>query len=277
MQLAAPAKVNLSLQISARRNDGFHEIETLMTPISLCDEITITSDGTSFGIDFRSDDASLPGGSDNLVVRAAELFFHATGQKADVTIQLQKKIPYGAGLGGGSSDAATTLQGLNQYYQTGLPLTELAGLAGQIGSDVPFFLSRSPAICRGRGEQVAPAKLDTPLSLLLLKPSFGVPTSWAYSHWKDSREIPGVSYAAQEFRGVRFINDLERPVFEKFIFLGQLKTWLLKQSEVGAALLSGSGSTVFAALRDSANATELGARACAELDSALWICVCETL
>ena len=276
MQLLAPAKINLSLEIRGHRADGFHEIETLITPISLCDELTITGAAHTLGIDFRCDDPSLPTGSDNLVIRAAQLFSRTTGQKIDVTIQLRKKIPHGAGLGGGSSDAAATLLGLNRVYQTNLALAELARLAAEIGSDVPFFLFQSAAICRGRGEIVEPTKLAGPLSFLLLKPSFGVPTPWAYSRWKDSKEIPEVEYAPQEFGGVRFVNDLERPVFEKFIFLARVKMWLLKQPEVGAALLSGSGSTVFAILRDENSAESLAARARTALDPELWTCAGRT-
>ncbi len=277
MQLLAPAKINLSLEIRGRRPDSFHEIETLMTPISLCDEITITGAAHTLGIDFRCDDPSLPQGSDNLVIRAAALFSRTTGQKIDATIQLRKKIPHGAGLGGGSSDAAATLLGLNRFYQTNLPPAELAGLAAEIGSDVPFFLFQSAATCRGRGEIVEPTKLAATLSLLLLKPSFGVPTPSAYSRWTDSRQIPEVVYDPQEFEGIRFVNDLERPVFEKFVFLAQTKMWLLNQREVGAALLSGSGSTVFAILRGENSAQSLAARARTELDPEIWTYAGQTI
>jgi 4-diphosphocytidyl-2-C-methyl-D-erythritol kinase len=276
MQLLAPAKINLSLEIRGRRADGFHDIETLMTPISLCDELTITGAAHTLGIDFRCDDPSLPMGPNNLVIRAAELFSRTTGQKVDVTIQLRKRIPHGAGLGGGSSDAAATLLGLNRFYQTNLALAELARLAAEIGSDVPFFLFQSAAICRGRGEIVEPAKLAGTLSFLLLKPSFGVPTPWAYSRWKDSRQVPEVIYDPQEFGGARFGNDLERPVFEKFVFLARVKMWLLKQPEVAVALLSGSGSTVFAILHDENSAEPLAIRARTELDPELWTCAGKT-
>jgi len=97
-----------------------------------------------------------------------------------------------------------------------------------------------------------------------------MPTAWAYQHWRSAREIPGVSYAAQEFAGQTFVNDLERSVFEKFVFLAQLKMWLLEQPEVGAALMSGSGSTVFAVMREGADAELLATRARAELDPELW-------
>lgn len=276
MQLFAPAKINLSFEIKGRRADGFHEIETLMTPISLSDRLTIetAADGVS-GIDFTCDDPSLPTGEDNLVVRAAKLFREATKTNTGIKIALEKKIPHGAGLGGGSSDAASTLLGLNELFRAGLDENDLIKLAAQLGSDVPFFVARSAAVCRGRGEIVNPTSLPIRFSLLLLKPDFGVPTPWAYGRWKESRELPGVDYSSQEFHGVRFVNDLERPVFEKFVLLGHLKTWLRQQPEVGAALLSGSGSTVFAILCGDAAGEKLAARARKEIDAALWTCFCD--
>jgi len=277
MQLFAPAKINLSFAIKGRRADGFHEIETLMASISLADRLTLEATGNeSNGIDFSCDDPSLPGGESNLVVRAAKLFREATKITAGIRIVLEKKIPHGAGLGGGSSDAASTLLGLNELFEAGLEESDLLKLAAQLGSDVPFFIVRSAAVCRGRGELVDPTSLPARFSLLLLKPDFGVPTPWAYGRWKESRELPGVDYASQEFHGVRFVNDLERPVFEKFVLLGHLKAWLRRQPEVVAALMSGSGSTVFAVMRDDASGEELAARARKEVDPTLWTCCCQT-
>jgi 4-diphosphocytidyl-2-C-methyl-D-erythritol kinase len=274
MQVIAPAKINLSLRVLRRRSDGFHEIETLIAPISLCDEIKIDRRPGKQGIAFRCNDPSVPKGEDNIVVRAANAFFEETKTASRVSIALKKRIPHGAGLGGGSSDAASTLLALNELFETGLPREALAKIAETIGSDVPFFIFQSAAVCKGRGELVSPTRLREELSLLLIKPEFGVPTQWAYSRWRDSREIPGVSYGSQEFNQQSFVNDLERPVFEKFIFLAQLKMWLLKQPEVGSALMSGSGSTVFAVLRDHADGDPLASRAKAELDPELWTCVC---
>jgi 4-diphosphocytidyl-2-C-methyl-D-erythritol kinase len=169
------------------------------------------------------------------------------------------------------------LLALNELFVTNLPREALAKMAEMIGSDVPFFIFRSAAVCKGRGELVNPTRLHEQLSLLLLKPEFGVPTPWAYSHWRDSREIPGVSYRAQQFTRQSFVNDLERPVFEKFVFLAQLKMWLLKQPEAGAALMSGSGSTVFAVVRGNSDVNRLAKRAKAELDPELWTCAARTL
>ena len=273
MQLFAPAKINLSFEIKGRRADGFHEIETLMSPIALADLLTIERAGEDGPIQFSCDDPSVPGGDDNLVVRAAKLFREQTGLGGGARIALEKKIPHGAGLGGGSSDAASTLLGLNELFEARLAEDVLLRIAAQLGSDVPFFLARSAAVCRGRGELVSPVSLETEFQLLLLKPDFGVPTPWAYGRWKDSRELPGADYSSQQFGDVRFINDLERPVFEKFVFLAQLKTWLRKQPEVAVALMSGSGSTMFAVVHDGAKAAELATRARHEIDSNLWACV----
>jgi 4-diphosphocytidyl-2-C-methyl-D-erythritol kinase len=277
MQVLAPAKINLSLRILGHRSDEFHEIETLIAPISLYDEINIERGSSKQRTEFRCDDPSVPQGADNLIVRAARAFFEKTKIDNGIWIELKKKIPHGAGLGGGSSDAAATLLALNELFDTKLPREALAKIAEGIGSDVPFFIFQSAAICKGRGELVSPIKLKQRLSLLLLKADFGVPTAWAYQHWHDSRQIPGVSYAAQKFAALDLVNDLERPVFEKFVFLAQLKMRLLKQPEVNAALMSGSGSTIFAVMRENANAELLVTRAKSELDPELWTCAGHTL
>ena len=277
MQVFAPAKINLSLKILSRRPDGFHDIETFIAPISLCDELKIDKNKAAEGVEFCCDDQFVPTGDENLVVRAAKAFFAAAKLKASVSIELKKKIPHGAGLGGGSSDAASTLLALNKLFETNLPREALAKLGETIGSDVPFFILESAAMCRGRGELVAPERLKEKISILLLKPEFGVATAWAYQRWQDSREIPGISYALQEFNGHRFANDLERPVFEKFAFLSQMKTWLRSQPEVGVALMSGSGSTVFAVMRPNVDVDLVAKGAKDELDPRLWTCAAQTL
>jgi 4-diphosphocytidyl-2-C-methyl-D-erythritol kinase len=193
MHVSAPAKINLSLKILGRRSDGFHEIETLIAPISLSDEIKIDKTSSGKEIEFHCDDPSVPMDDGNLVVRAANLFFSATKLQPGISIELKKRIPHGAGVGGGSSDAATTLLALNQLFETNLARDELAKLGSAIGSDVPFFIFESAALCRGRGELVAPTKMPEALSLVLLKPDFTVPTAWAYSRWQDSQEIPSVT------------------------------------------------------------------------------------
>jgi 4-diphosphocytidyl-2-C-methyl-D-erythritol kinase len=274
MEELAAAKVNLFLRVLGRRDDGFHAIETLMTRITLYDSLQIERAGH---FEFQSNDPTLPAGEDNLVVRAALLFFSATKREPNVRITLQKKIPHGAGLGGGSSDAAATLRLLSRFFEIELSREKLANLAAELGSDVPFFLGQTAAICRGRGEMVEPVQLPGQLNLVLLKPSFSVSTPWAYSRFRQAQEIPGVIYKAQKIGRQIFVNDLERPVFEKFVFLARLKSWLLEQAEVTVVLMAGSGSTIFAVLAEPNSAEALIMRARKELDPNLWARFCQTL
>ena len=276
MQFPAPAKINLSLRVLRRREDGFHEIETLMAPVAIRDTLDIERrDGG--GIGFTCSDRTLPADGTNLVVRAARGFFAATSIAPDARIFLQKQIPHGAGLGGGSSDAAATLLALDAIFETRLPHAELTRIAAEIGSDVPFFLARSAAWCRGRGEIVEPCVFPSALPLLLIKPPFGVPTPWAYQRWRDSLEIPGVPYAPQTLGGITLVNDLERPVFEKFIQLAEMKRWLLEQPEASGALMSGSGSTVFALLREKSDGLALSEKARAQFGPHAWLALTETV
>ena len=269
----APAKVNLFLRVLRRRDDGFHEIETLMAPISLCDSLEIEP---ANDLQFHCDEPKLAS-DDNLVARAARLFFSEINREPRISLILRKRIPHGAGLGGGSSDAAATLRGLNRFFKAGLSSEKLAALAAQLGSDVSFFLNGKAALCGGRGEIVTPTALPASFSLLLLKPEFGVPSAWAYSRWQATREVAGTIYAPQTVGDITFVNDLERPVFGKFVFLAQMKSWLGKQPEVSAALMSGSGSTIFAVLRPDVKAESVATRARDELDAELWSCACETI
>jgi len=278
MEFSAPAKVNLSLRVLRKREDGFHEIETLMAPISIRDTLDIER-RESGGVDFSCSDPSLPVDGGNLVVRAVEAFCATTRMQPHVRIILKKEIPHGAGLGGGSSDAATTLLALDEIFQTHLPLAELSRIAAGIGSDIPFFLVRGAAWCRGRGEIVEPcAPHDSPpsLPLMMMKPPFGVPTPWAYQRWRDSLEIPGVQYGPQTLGGITLVNDLERPVFEKYIQLAEMKRWLLEQPETACALMSGSGSTMFAVLREKALGPALAEKANAQFGLHLWHALAET-
>lgn len=278
MKWLAPAKINLSLRVLDRRADGFHEIETLMVPLDLADELEVTLDTEAEpgGIVLGCSDPSLPTGDGNLAYRAAALFRNRFGgAMPGVRIQLTKRVPHGAGLGGGSSDAATVLFALNALCQAGLSTADLAALAAGLGSDVPFFVYRSAAMCRGRGEQVTPVDFAPRLPLLLIKPLFSIPTPWAYKSWLDSREFPGLPYAPQVFPWGELVNDLERPVYEKYLVLGEMKRWLLEQQEVNGALMSGSGSTMVAMLRGLDLADELAATVRQRFGE-VWTCACAT-
>src|SRR4029434_2944969 len=154
--------------------------------------------------------SSIPADDKNLVVRAANLFCAEIGLVPHLRIHLEKHIPHGAGLGGGSSNAAITLIGLNHLFRTELPRETLLSLAADLGSDVPFFIVGRPAHARGRGEKLESASFNHRLPLLLIKPAFGVSTPWAYQRWRDSRELPGVGYAAQSDGALSLQKDLER-------------------------------------------------------------------
>jgi 4-diphosphocytidyl-2-C-methyl-D-erythritol kinase len=264
----APAKLNLSLRVLARRDDGFHEIDTLMVKLpTLADEIEFR-DSASFSFD--CDDPTVPADESNLVVKAVRAYEAAIGKPCHHAITLKKTIPHGAGLGGGSSDAASTLHALNQLHHHALAVDPLKEIAAKLGSDVPFFLASGAARCTGRGEKIEQIPAPPTLRVLLLKPSFGVSTPDAYRRWQKSNEIPGISYASQICNGIPLVNDLERPVFEKHRFLAELKQWLLARNETSAAMMSGSGSTMFAVLNADADAKTLANAARHELDPGLW-------
>lgn len=266
--LEAPAKINLSLRVVARRDDGFHDIDTLMLKLpGLADRIDFT-EAAEFS--FQCDAPEMPDPDNNLVVKAVRAYEHATGAPCPAAITLHKRIPHGAGLAGGSSDAAATLLGINRLHGYQLGVETLHEIASSLGSDVPFFLTSGAARCTGRGEKIQPVPSPSPLPILLLKPSFAVATPDAYRRWSDSAEIPGIHYHPQKVGENVLFNDLERPVFQKHRFLAELKQWLLQRRETSAALMSGSGSTIFAVLKDESQAAALAAAARAELDPGLW-------
>ncbi len=243
---AAPAKINLRLKVTARRVDGYHELETVFLPLSEpadLVELTIVPGGLSFSCS----EPSL-GGDDNLCCKAAKLYSAASGIAPEWRFHLTKNIPVAAGLGGGSSDAAAVLRLLNRRYQA-LSGEELAAMALRLGADVPFFLDPRLALATGVGEKLTPLKMEIPnMSLLLVNPGFPVSAAWAYRHL-DPATI-GPAPEAGENLLADIYNDLEPAVLAKFPILVHLKELLL---ECGAttACMSGSGPTFFALFADS--------------------------
>jgi len=264
----APAKINLSLRITGRRDDGFHGLETLALPLpSLYDTLNF---GPAERFSLHCPTPGVPTDETNLVSRALRLFEKNTGVTCPHKITLTKRIPHGAGLGGGSADAAHTFLALNQLHETHLPLETMAQWAAELGSDIPLFLYQSPCWCRGRGELIEPTELAWTAPIVLFKPRFDIPTPWAYSRWQDSQEIPGISYENQNVDGQVLFNDLERPVFGKHRFLATLKSFLQSQPESRAALMSGSGSTIFAILHPDADPLPLIDRTLSQMDPTMW-------
>lgn len=264
----APAKLNLSLRVLRKREDGFHELDTLMVRLpGLCDQLSFTPAEEDV---FSCNDPGVPADGSNLVLKALAAYRAASGFTQPLAIHLEKRVPHGAGLGGGSSDAAATLRAVDRLNGDALGTERLMEIAATIGSDIPFFLGPPAARATGRGEKIEAVVEPPELPVLLLKPNFGVATPDAYKRWSVSQELPGISYAPQVFPWGELVNDLERPVFEKHLFLAETKAWLLGRPEVAGALMSGSGSTMFAILKADEPATALVDAARAELDPTLW-------
>ena len=266
---AAPAKVNLSLRIRGKREDGYHEVETIMAKLDLADELDFHNSRTTT---LLCETPGVPTDESNLALRAVREFEKSYGRKVKQRITLTKRVPMAAGLGGGSADAAATLLALNERLGTQYDAEELQSMAAAVGSDVAFFLNPALSHCTGRGEKVRPlSRFATWTSpIVLLKPQFGVATGRAYAAYGASRRVRGFHYETQVVDDLRLFNDLERPVFAKFPFLGLLKSWMLERPGVRAALMSGSGSTMFALTETPEQAQQLARDAVAEVDATLF-------
>ena len=251
--IQAPAKLNLFLEILGRRADGYHDIESLMVTVDLCDTLTFKV-APSGPIELICDDPSLPTGSENLVVRAAEVLQAATGSKQGARITLQKVIPAQAGLAGGSSDAAATLAGLSRLWGLNLPDDHLDALAAGLGSDVTFFRHGPCALCRGRGEQVEPLALPGVFHFVLICPEVGVSTATVYRRVvvpDRPRSIGPITKALASGQtdalGRELFNRLQ-PVAESLEpSLGRIWNALTSlEPSLNGQLMSGSGSSYFA-------------------------------
>lgn len=246
MLLYPNCKINLGLNVLRRRSDGYHELETLFYPVNATEAIVIEpSDLFSFKVEGITIDGDL---KDNLCVKAWNLI-SSRYELTPVSITLYKYLPMGAGLGGGSSDAAYVIKGINQLFDLGMAEVEMAEIAATIGSDAPFFIYNKPMLATGRGEVLEP--IDFSLSgyhIRLIKPSFGISTKEAYSGITPSDENSLsvkqiLELPIREWQGL-LKNDFERHLFERYPELAQIKEDFIKQGAVYAAM-SGSGSTIF--------------------------------
>ena len=299
----APAKINLSLAVTGRRADRFHDLVSVVAPLAWGDTLWIESGerraesgepeaksgkrraesgeiqpSTAMGgegISLDCDEANVPGDETNLVVKAARLFRKATGWREPVHFRLEKRIPLGAGLGGGSSDATAALRGLDLLAGHPLSPQALAELAGRVGSDCALFLPGGPVVMRGRGERVntLPAAAAARLRgrrVLVFKPDFGIGTPWAYQRLAAGAPASYVPAAEAEARLAAWLadstapaeqlfgNNLERPAFAKFIALPALLEELRTRFAL-APQMSGSGSACFAFLPDNAPVLDITA------------------
>jgi 4-diphosphocytidyl-2-C-methyl-D-erythritol kinase len=256
----APAKVNLVLRVLDRRPDGYHNLWSLIQTVGLEDELRLKLRPDSPEVRLYCDDPTLPTDGRNLVHRAAVRVLEHVGRRVGVDIQVTKRIPIAAGLGGGSSDAAATIWGLAQALGVDWPMKEMVGLGQVLGSDVPFFFSAPTAFVRGRGEEVSPVTLTGKRWIVLVNPGFPIETRWAYECLSQSRQgvrplsdalcaVASRAVLAWEDVLPLMENDFEPALNRAYPALGEIKRALLAEG-AEVALLSGSGSTVFGIFRD---------------------------
>ena len=260
VKIRAPAKINLTLRVIGRRADGYHLLDTIMVPVSLYDEIDIQQRSITrraaplVPIEIRCSHPQVPLGRDNIAYRAAELLMQKQKVKRHVCIRIQKKIPIGAGLGGGSTDAAAVLIGLNRMWKLRLSVRQMERLALQLGADVPFFIRAKPARARGIGEKLSLLPKLRRRWLVLAYPGFPVATAWVYGNLpvKLTKVSVNTSIATPleslDTLEKLLVNDLEQVAIRRYPEIGRVKT-ILSLAGAVAVLMSGSGSAVFGVFR----------------------------
>ncbi len=277
--LTSPSKVNLFLEVLGRRDDGYHEICSIVALTELCD--TIVLERRTSGITIQARDPKVPSGPDNLCYRAADLLLRHSGVHGGVSIRIDKHIPIAGGMGGGSSNAAATLWGLNLLYNLGWPREELTSLGSELGSDVPLFFCREAAFIRGRGERVEELAALTPRWLVIANPGIEISTASVYRRLrlpltseKAGFTMRGLVETGQEEAALSHcFNRLEDVVLEAYPLVAGLKQRL---ALLGASpvLVSGSGPTVFGIMREA----EMAKRVASTLaESGIAAVACRTL
>lgn len=267
----SPAKINLFLAITDRRADGFHNLVSVAVPLSFGDSLRVT---LAEEISFTCDDPMLPTDDSNLVIKAVKAFQQATGRKGGATLRLEKRIPMGAGLGGGSSNAVATLKALNELTGNLLSAEALREVAATLGADCALFVEEAPVVMRGRGEQVELLGGDTRARLrgrevLMFKPPFGVSTPWAYGQMVKMPELYLSSDSAEKrladwrrdseaILDSLLYNNMQSVVFSKYPALPALHAMLREKYGLNP-VMSGSGSASFVLLEEGAPMEEISA------------------
>lgn len=241
------AKINIGLNIISRREDGFHNLQTIFFPLSLHDTISLKK---SNEFHFDSNDKILLEDKNNLIIRAHRLIENLIGEKINCHIHLQKNIPIGAGLGGGSSNAAAVLKGLNELYSLKIDKSDLLKLALELGSDVPVFLEKLPAYAESRGEKIFPVHLSVNGFLLIVNPGIHISTKWAFERIKPTLPTTSISQIIRDdtinFEELVKVasNDFEAVVFPLYPEIKEIKNQMLN-FDSKLSLMTGTGSTVF--------------------------------
>jgi 4-diphosphocytidyl-2-C-methyl-D-erythritol kinase len=273
LELEARAKINLNLFVVGKRPDGYHDIETLMQSIDLADTVCIKHAGE--GIDVVLSTSAVPNGVDNIVYKAASVFYEYTRITPGVSVYIHKRIPVGAGLGGGSADAAAAIVGLDMLYETRLSEEELRELGAKCGSDVPFCIMGGTAVARGRGEILEPVDGCRSFRVVLAKPGFSVSTQKVYQSFcvdekGDSRcfatcnLISTLQEGDLERASTFMYNDLEKVVVSSYPVILKIQEGLHRAGALGT-LMSGSGPTVFGVFDDKYEDFEIMERCRSEL------------
>lgn len=283
LEKQSPCKVNFLLNLLGKRPDGFHELETLMHLVPICDRLTFDRKGT--GIQLTCSDPTLPVDSKNLVYRAADLFLKNAGITDGVQMHLEKIVPTAAGLGGGSGDAAVTLLALKELFGEPLPTEKLSELAASLGSDIPFFLQNKPAIGVGRGEKITslePFPCLLGKSIIIVHPGFGISTPWAYQQMNNFPEAQnGKSGRAEKLAALltkgdlasaskEFYNSLEAPALKKYPLLVLFQEFFREQGAI-TTLMSGSGSATFAIIDSQAQAEKILEKFKVQFGEKMWL------
>jgi len=253
MKILSPAKINLFLQVTGKRPDGYHELFSLMCCVTLYDTIFL-----QFGpekIEIESSHPQIPLDETNLAYKSADLFFKNLGIKEGVKITIEKNIPIAAGLGGGSSNAASVLRGLNRHYDFPFSQARLMAFGSCLGADVPFLLSQKPALASGIGEKLEPYREPLPYRVIVVDPGFGISTAEVYQKLnlrltKCKKKITKPSLKKTGYNvALHLCNDLEAVTISKYPEIKSVKEQLVKHGALGA-LMSGSGPTVFGLFSD---------------------------
>ena len=247
LTLKAPAKVNYRLDVLRRRPDGYHDLRMIMQRIDLCDEITIALSSTP-GIRVTCGRDGVPDGPGNIAWRAADALVKLSGRNVGIDIAITKNIPVAAGLGGGSSDAATVLLGMNELLELGLGIERLMEIGVTLGADVPFFVFGKTALAEGIGDVLTAIDAAPPLWLVIVNPNIPVSTAWVYQSLRLTGGRIGDTIP-RFFKDVAAVcavlsNDLEAVTIERYPVIGEIKEKLVAAGAAGA-LMSGSGATVF--------------------------------
>jgi len=261
IKVKSPAKINIGLNIIRKREDGFHDLETIFYPLDLYDEITITK---SDKFSFTSNDELLNKESTNLIIKAKQELERVSGKTLNVNIELKKNIPIGAGLGGGSSNAAVTLKSLNSFLEPALTedlLELISDVALKLGSDVPYFLNPVPAFAESRGEKIIPINLNIDKPILIVNPAIHISTKWAFGLIKPHK--PEVSLKSLiNYREISIddlkqiaVNDFEEVVFAVHPEIKNIKEVMLQSGAI-LSMMTGTGSTVFGIFKNKKAAEE---------------------